>query len=38
MIVRLEERDRRFRTRRTPVRRTGHTATLFDHDQPRRAG
>ncbi|MHB1009089.1 MAG: HNH endonuclease signature motif containing protein [Propionibacteriaceae bacterium] len=23
---------------RTPVRRTGHAATLFDHDQPRRAG
>jgi hypothetical protein len=23
---------------RTPVRRVGHAATLFDHDQPRRAG
>jgi hypothetical protein len=23
---------------RTPIRRVGHTATLFDHDQPRRAG
>ena len=23
---------------RTPIRRTGHAATLFDHDQPRRAG